>query len=78
MSSLVEACRQNRLPSLSTMCDYGLDGRDGINPIVLFEAYRKLVVQNKVTEYELEQAMKTNNLKSLIGIDVRSGYQCTQ
>jgi hypothetical protein len=78
MSSLVEACRQNRLPSLSTMCDYGLDGRDGINPIVLFEAYRKLVVQNKVTEYELEHAMKTDTLKSLIGIDVRSGYRCTQ
>jgi hypothetical protein len=78
MSSLVEACRQNRLPSLSTMCDYGLDGRDGVNPIVLFEAYRKLVVQNKVTECELEHAMKTDSLKSLIGIDVRSGYRCIQ
>jgi hypothetical protein len=57
------------------MCDYGLDGRDGVNPILLFEAYRKVVLQNKITANELEQAMKTNNLKSLIGIDVKSGYQ---
>ncbi len=75
MSSLVEACKQNRFPSLSVMCDYGLDGRDGVNPILLFEAYRKVVLQNKITANELEQAMKTNNLKSLIGIDVKSGYQ---
>ncbi len=71
----MEACKQNRFPSLSVMCDYGLDGRDGVNPILLFEAYRKVVLQNKITANELEQAMKTNNLKSLIGIDVKSGYQ---
>ncbi len=75
MSSLVEACKQNRFPSLSVMCDYGLDGRDGVNPILLFEAYRKVVLQNKITANELEQAMKTDTLKSLIGIDVKSGYQ---
>jgi hypothetical protein len=57
------------------MCDYGLDGRDGVNPILLFEAYRKVVLQNKITANELEQAMKTDTLKSLIGIDVKSGYQ---
>ena len=77
MSSLIEACHQNRLPSLSTMCDYGLDGRDGVNPIILFDVYKKLV-QNKITAEELEHAMKTDNLKSLTGIDVKSGYRCIQ
>jgi hypothetical protein len=60
------------------MCDYGLDGRDGINPIVLFEAYKNLVINNKMSADELEHAMKTDNLKSLTGIDVKSGYRCTQ
>ena len=74
MSSLVEACQQNRLPSLSTLCDYGLDGRDGVNPLYLFEIYRTLVLKNHVTAEELENAMKTNTLKKLTGIDVKSGY----
>ena len=43
MTDMFEACKQNRLPSLSTMCDYGLDGRDGVNPINLFDSYKKLI-----------------------------------
>lgn len=78
MSTLIEACKQNRLPSLSIMCDYGLDGRNGVNPIILFEAYRKLVIDNKISSEELENAMKSNNLKNITGINVKSGYQCIQ
>lgn len=74
MSDLVEACRQNRFPSLSTLCDYGLDGRDGINPLKLFEIYRTLVLSGEVTCEELESAMKTNTLKGVLGIEVKSGY----
>ena len=74
MSDLVEACRQNRFPSLSTLCDYGLDGRDGINPLKLFEIYRTLVLSGEVTCEELERAMKTNTLKGVLGIEVKSGY----
>jgi hypothetical protein len=78
MSTLIEACKQNRLPSFSIMCDYGLDGRDGVNPVILFEAYRKLVIDNKISAEELENAMKSNNLKNITGINVKSGYQCIQ
>jgi hypothetical protein len=60
------------------MCDYGLDGRDGVNPVILFEAYRKLVIDNKISAEELENAMKSNNLKNITGINVKSGYQCIQ
>jgi hypothetical protein len=75
MSDLVEACLQNRFPTLSTLCDYGLDGRDGINPIELFEMYRNLVLTGDVTGEELENAMKTDTLKGVLGINVKSGYR---
>jgi hypothetical protein len=68
------ACQQNRFPSLSVLCDYGLDGRDGVNPIELFERYRMLILSNRVTEGQLEDAMKTNSLKKVLGIDIKSGY----
>ena len=74
MSSLLEACKQNRLPSMSTLCDYGLDGRDGVNPLALFETYRNLVIHEGITEEVLEHAMKTDTLKNLIGFNVKSGY----
>jgi len=72
--NIIDACHQNRLPCLSTMCDYGMDGRDGVNPLALFEMYRNLVTNEKITPEQLENAMKTDNLKSIIGIDVKSGY----
>jgi hypothetical protein len=68
MSSLLEACKQNRLPSMSTLCDYGLD------PLALFETYRNLVIHEGITEEVLEHAMKTDTLKNLIGFNVKSGY----
>ena len=76
--NIVEACKQNKLPSLSVMCDYGLDGRDGINPIVLFDSYRKAVLYKNVTLEDFEHALKTDTLKNLCGIDVKSGYRCIQ
>jgi hypothetical protein len=69
---LIEACKMNKLPSLSVMCDYGLDGRDGVNPLALFDLYRK-VIYNFSAE-EIEQAMKTDNLASIVGVPVRSGW----
>ena len=78
MTDMFEACKQNRLPSLSTMCDYGLDGRDGVNPINLFDSYKKIILGNNVTPEELENAMKTDTLKNITGIDVKSGYGKTQ
>jgi len=74
MSELIEACKQNRFPSLTISCDYGLDGRDGINPVYLFELYRTAVLKKRVTSDQLECALKSDNLKSIVGIDVRSGF----
>ena len=74
MSDLVEACLQNRFPTLETLCDYGLDGRDGVNPLKLFELYRTLVLSGEVSIQQLEHAMKTDTLKGVLGIDVKSGY----
>jgi hypothetical protein len=74
MSEIIDACRQNRFPTLSVLCDYGLDGRDGINPVALFELYKVAVLKKKVTSDQLEHALKTDNLKSIVGINVKSGY----
>jgi hypothetical protein len=74
MSTLIAACRENRFPSLSVLCDYGLDGRDGVNPVQLFELYRNAVIHKKVSAETLENALKTDTLKSIVGINVKSGY----
>jgi hypothetical protein len=73
--NIVEACQQNKLPSLSIMCDYGLDGRDGINPLAVFDSYRKAVLYKNATIKDFEHALKTDTLKNLCGLDVKSGYQ---
>jgi hypothetical protein len=36
--------------------------------------YRNLILTGEVTGEELENAMKTDNLKGVLGIDVKSGY----
>lgn len=74
MSELIEACHLNRFPSLSILCDYGLDGRNGINPIELFELYKNAILVDKVSETILENAMKNDNLEEIVGIRVVSGY----
>jgi hypothetical protein len=51
-----------------------LDGRDGIDPVALFELYRTAVLKKKVTSDQLEHALRTDNLKSIVGINVKSGY----
>jgi len=74
MSTLIAACRENKFPVLSILCDYGLDGRDGVNPVQLFELYRDAVIRKKVSAESLEDALKNDNLKSIVGINVKSGY----
>ena len=74
MSSLVEACRSGRLPDLNTLIDYGMDGRDGVNPIALFDIYRKLVLENRITADELHHAMVMDTLSTVAGIKIKSGY----
>ena len=77
MSQLVDACRSGRLPNLSTLVDYGLDGRDGVNPIELFDRYRALVDEGATAD-ELHGAMTTDTLSELVGIKVKSGYHCNE
>ncbi len=77
MSQLVDACLAGRFPNLTTLVDYGLDGRDGVNPIELFDRYRELV-DDGVTADELHHAMTTDTLSRLVGIKVKSGYSCNE
>lgn len=74
MSALFDACMIGKFPTLDTMVDYGLDGRDGVNPVDLFERYRTAVLHGAATADDLYRAMTTDTLSELVGIKVSSGY----
>lgn len=74
MSALFDACLEGQFPDVSTLIDYGLDGRDGVNPVELFERYRALVRANLITPDALHQAMVTDTLSTVVGIKIKSGY----
>ena len=75
MSALIEACNNNKFPNLDVLCNYGLDGRDGVNPIKLFSLYQTAISKNKITANQLENAMKNDTLSEIVGIQVRSGWK---
>jgi len=74
MSELVDACLAGRFPNLTTLVDYGLDGRDGVNPVELFERYRTMICDGFVSVGDLHEAMTNDTLSDLVGIKVKSGY----
>jgi hypothetical protein len=65
---LFDACKIGKLPRLSVLVDFGMDGRDGINPITLFEKYREYSVKT------LYNALVHDELYKLVGLKVKSGY----
>jgi len=75
MSELINACNQNKFPTISVMCDYGLDGRDGINPIELLSLYKNAINEKGIDVYKLEYAMQNDKLYDIVGIRVNSGYK---
>ena len=58
------ACKSGKLPTIETMCLYGMSGFRG-NPVALFECY-KILIENGVTEDELSHAMERGTLNSLV------------
>lgn len=59
---LFDACRMGKLPKLSVMVDFGLDGRDGVNPVDLFREYRKHALN------DLHTALVHDKLSELTGV----------
>ena len=59
---LFESCRMGKFPKLSVMVDFGLDGRDGVNPVDLFREYRKH------TADDLYTALVHDKLSELTGV----------
>jgi hypothetical protein len=55
------SCKYGKFPSIETMCEYGLSGFGGTNPLDIFEQYQGLVKQgvqeNKLTS-EMGQILK--------------------
>ena len=64
-SDLIHACKVGHLPTIKTMCQFGLLGRNGTNPIALFECY-KYAVKSGVTEEELNDAMERGTLNEIV------------
>ena len=61
MAELISAILSNKFPTLTIMCDYGLDGREGTNPVHVFECYKRAICSG-VTAEILENAMKNDEL----------------
>ena len=62
---MYKACKTGYFPSIEIMCNYGLSGYNGTNPLAIFECYKK-AIKDGITESELEDAMKNNTLNNLI------------
>ena len=64
--SLISACRENRLPTVRAMSDFGIQNASGINPLHIFECYRMAITRDGVKRDSLEHALKNDRLDSLI------------
>lgn len=65
-TELVNACVENRFPSVSTMTKYGLDGNGGTNPVFLLSCYREAVTKDGVTDTTIEKYFKKGEINKLI------------
>jgi len=60
------ACKTGRFPDLEVMCTHGLSGFKGSNPIALFECYKSILKNDRLTENDLSNAAKNGTLENLI------------
>lgn len=63
MSKLVDACHTGKFPDLRTMSHYGLTSG---NPVAIFECYKRAVLHDGKTAFQLDRAMKSDKLTHLI------------
>ena len=63
MSKLVDACHNGKFPDLRTMSQYGLTSG---NPVATFECYKRAVLYDGKTAFQLDRAMKSDKLTNLI------------
>ena len=64
--NLVNACHVGQLPSLATVCDFGLDGCEGTNPVAIFECYKVAVIKDNIDFRRLNAALMKGTLNDLI------------
>lgn len=65
-AELVHACYDNKLPSISTITKYGLDGNGGTNPIYIFKCYREAITKDGITDCVLEKFFQDGKINQLI------------
>ena len=65
-TELVNACVENRFPSLSVVTKYGLDGNGGTNPVFLLSCYREAIMKDGVTDTTIEKFFKMGEINKLI------------
>ena len=66
---MYKACRQGYFPDIDTMCQYGLTGYQGSNPIETLGRYQA-AIKRGMTEDDLQNALKNGTLSELIGYQV--------
>lgn len=63
---LINACKNNQFPTISTMSKYGMDGNGGTNPLYIFKCYREAVLNDGLTNDQIENYFKKGKINQLI------------
>ena len=66
---LYVSCSNDVMPTIHTMCIFGLDGAGGTNPVDVFQHYRTAFGEG-LTPYGLQHALETGTISECIGTDV--------
>lgn len=65
-TKLVNACKNNMFPDISTITKYGLDGCGGTNPMSIFSCYREAVTKDGLSDVQIERHFKNGDINKLI------------
>ena len=64
------ACIENVLPSVHTMCMFGLNGSGGTNPVEVFQCYRRAVNEHGLNSTGLQCLLETGQLDTVLGMSI--------
>ncbi len=65
-TKLVNACKTNVFPDISTITKYGLDGCGGTNPMSIFSCYREAIMKEGITDQQIENSFNNGEINKLI------------
>ena len=65
-TKLVNACKNDVFPDISTITKYGLDGCGGTNPMSIFSCYREAITKEGITGVDIDTYFNSGKINQLI------------